>query len=178
MGASQVLSEPGWYFDTYVVPSYQDYMDDQIAQHKAANAMVAVYHFWERLYEYYAETQSPHLSGISTKEKFRDFLIQECPDLGLLRVSANAIKHQVVRIPNDSQFARAPQTTATGVTSNDRLTVSSSSVTLATDSSVTHRTEDRLIIEGTGRTVVDVLTSVMKFWGKWLREHPDNNTPI
>ncbi|MCH7935704.1 MAG: hypothetical protein IH994_01265 [Proteobacteria bacterium] len=168
--AKKLLSEPQWYFDTYVDPSYQDYMGDQLAQHKAANAMVAVFHFWERLYEYYAENESPHLSGIGNKEKFRDFLIEECPDLGVLRISANAIKHQVVNVPNGSQFTAVPQATVTGVTSNDRLTASSSSVTLATDSSVTHRTEERLIIEGTGRTVVDVLTSVMNFWIKWLSE--------
>ncbi len=34
-------------------------------------------------------------------------------------------------------------------------------------------TEDGLVIDPSGRKVVDVLGSVMSFWGKWLLEHPD-----
>ncbi len=83
------LSDPQLHFDTYVDPSYRDYMDDKLKRHKAACAIVAVYHFWERLYEYYEENDSPHLSGITNSGDFKKMLISKYPDLGLLRISTS-----------------------------------------------------------------------------------------
>ena len=138
------LSDPQWYFDTYVDPSYRDYMGDKLERHKGASAIVAVYHFWERLYKYYEENDSPHLSGITNSGEFKKMLISKYPDLGLLRVGTNAIKHQKVKVPSGStQFPSLVS----------RAVLSTSSITLVE--------EDSLVIDGTGgRTVAEVLTSV------------------
>ncbi|MBC8270285.1 MAG: hypothetical protein H8E36_16215 [Rhodospirillaceae bacterium] len=171
------LSDPNWYFETYVAPPYRDYMDDKLKRHKAACAIVAVHHFWERLYEYYKKADSPYLCGAKRPKAFQKLLITKCPDLELLRIGANAIKHQVVDVPNDSKVFDSPQETATGYTSQDPIKISSSSVTHLTNSPARIKKE-RLVIDGTdGRTVAEVLTSVMNFWNKWLREHPESTTP-
>ncbi len=167
--ADKFLSKPGWFFDNFVNPTYQEFLEQPLALHRAACAMVAVYHFWERLYEYYKENNSPHLPqkyrSISGRDKFKDFLISECPDLSLLNVSANAIKHSKTKVPEGNKFFDTGEDfLATGAT-KPSLEYHSTKATLLD--------QGELVIEDTGKSVSRVLLTVMTFWEKWLREHPD-----
>ena len=138
------LSTPQWWFNDTVLPNYNEYMSDPLCRRKAVNALVTTYHFWERLYEYYNDTDSPHLSGMSKKD-FRKHLIGLCPDIELAGIGANAVKHQLIMRAGGLEF------TATGVTT---------------------RTDAALIIQNSGeRTVEDLLRHVMSLWTGWLQAH-------
>ncbi len=141
------LSTPEWWFKKIVAPNYEEYRSAPLCQRKAVNALGTTYHFWERLYEYYDGIGSPHLSGMSRKE-FRKHLIDLCPDIELVGIGANAVKHQLII------RAGGVEHTATGVMTS---------------------TDEALIIQHSGdRTVEDVLRRVMSFWTDWLQAHPSS----
>lgn len=149
-----VLSDPQWWFNEIVVPNYQDFVDNPLCQRRAFNALVTTFHMWERLYWYYREIGSPHL-GSRSKGTFLAYLKSksQCPDLEVLEDAANSVKHSLRPVP---PVPFLPQFMATGQAAQ-----------------VSRDGEEVLVIEPTGREVRDLLDTVMQFWTKWLRDHPD-----
>ena len=149
-----VLSKPQWWFDEIVVPNYRDFLGNALSQRHAFNAFVTTYHMWERLYWYYRETGSPHL-GAQSEEQFLKHLSSssQCPDLEELRNAANPVKHSYLRAKAKAFPFYRTEYTSTGQT---QVPVVGGSLILPS-----------------GREVNDLLGTVMQFWTKWLRDHPD-----
>jgi len=149
------LSTPQWWFDTIVVPNYDEFMRDPLSERRAFNAFVTTYHMFERLYWYYAETGSPHLGGRS-KDDFLNHLKSrtQCPELEEIGMAANSAKHSL-RVSKGKPPSFVLQNTSTGHT---QVAIAGSGPVLVLPS---------------GRAVGAQLTKVMDFWRKWLRDHPD-----
>lgn len=145
-----VLSKPQWWFDEIVTPNYMDFLANPLSERHAFNAFVTTYHMGERLYWYYLETGSRHLGGRSEGDFLRYLRSRsQCPDLEELRNAANPAKHSYLR-------AEAPSF-RTAYTASGQAQVSVAGP----------------LVLPSGREVKDLLASVMMFWTKWLRDHPD-----
>ena len=80
-------------------------------------------------------------------------------------MSADAIKHSKTNVPENSiLFDTGEYFLATEATKPSLEYPSTKATSLD---------QGKLVIEGTGKSVGEVLLTVMTFWKKWLREHPD-----
>lgn len=163
------LSTPRWYFDTFVLPPYTDFLADRLSRHKAASAINATYHFWERLYKYYKNNKPEYLYGTNGKSNFYSYLLSRCPNLNNINRCSRALKHQEITVETQLFTATGvvsyPTTVSAAAIFPHGMTVSSSDVTVPGG----HELKVSFL-ENT--TVATLVGSVIDFWQAWLEDHP------
>jgi hypothetical protein len=148
------LITPAEWFEQIVEPNYRCFEAQPDNERHAFNAILAVHHFWDRVYQYWERTDRSKLLGASTHSDFLVLLIKQHGDeIEILNDVANALKHHFL---TRRSLGRDPSqlwaTTATG--SFYRPTPSSH---IATE----------LEIANTGRTVKDVLAKGIAYCLVW-----------
>jgi hypothetical protein len=142
------LMTPKEWFEQIVEPNYREYMQQPDDERRAFNAILAIHHFWDRVYQYWHRTDPTKLLGASDQASFLRCLIAKYgEDVEILNDVANALKHHFL---TKKSLGRDP---------------SQLWVTTATGSFQTIYGE--LEIGATGRSVKDVLSNAVVYCRLW-----------
>ena len=74
------LMTPGEWFVKIVGPNYSDFVLQPLDERLAFNAILSVHHFWDRVYHYWALTDSSKLMGVKDEVDFLKLLIKKHGD--------------------------------------------------------------------------------------------------
>jgi len=92
------MNSPRDFFEKMVKPSYRDWHEEPLAEHRAKATVGFANDMAERMF-HYLELEKDYGRRRGT-EKYRDALAEKCPDFGLLRLIANSTKHFQLRQEN------------------------------------------------------------------------------
>jgi hypothetical protein len=85
---------PGEWFSKIVEPNYQAFQANPDSERHAFNAILAVHHFWDRVYQYWERIDRSRLLGSATHADFLLVLIKRHGvEIEILNDVANALKH-------------------------------------------------------------------------------------
>ena len=156
------MNVPRDFFETMVKPSYKDWRDEPLAQHRA-KAMIGYA-------DAMAERMFHHLGlekDLPRPAQYRDALTEECPDFSLLRNIADGTKH--FRLNRDNRQISSADQTGRGALTWEKLgdTWEDADYTWEETGDLLITTTD----SGKQRSLISIANNVMSMWEHLLNEN-------
>ena len=152
------------FFEETVEPSFQDWRDEPLAEHRAR----ALFGFANDMAEgMFIHLELEKIYGVRGMAQYRDTLTEKCPDFGLLRDIADGTKHFKLdrgnrKISGEEQTGRGALTWAKGGDKwedADYTWEEAGDLLLATTDS------------GKQRSLISIANNVMSMWERLLTEN-------
>ncbi len=158
------MKPPRRFFEEMVQPSYRDWCEEPLAEHRAKGTVGFLNDMAERMFHHLGLDKT---YGPRGTRKYRDSLTESCPDFGLLRDVADGTKHFRLARPN-RRVSTAEQTGRGAFvweTWGDRWEDAAYKW---------EETGDLLIVElddGVQRSLISIVNNVISMWERLLHEN-------
>jgi hypothetical protein len=157
------MNTPREFFEKTVEPSYQDWRNEPLVEHRARALFGFANDMAERMFHHLALEKVYRDRGPA---QYRDALAEECPDFGLLRDIADGTKH--VRLTRASRKISNAEQTGRGALiwgkTGDKFE----------DAAYTFEESGDLLItttdSGEQRSLISIANNVMSMWKRLLNE--------
>ena len=158
------MSMPRDFFEKVVKPSYQDWRDEPLAEHRAKALFGFANDMAERIYHHFALEKKYGKHG---EGRYRDELGRTDPDFGLLRDIADGTKH--FRLGRTNRKISSANQTGRGALTWDKLEDKWE------DTAYTFEESGDLLMTtldtGEQRSLISIVNNVMSMWERLLNEN-------
>ncbi len=158
------MNMPRDFFETMAKPSYWDWRDKPLAQHRAKATVSYANDMAERMFHHLGLEK---VYGPRGSAQYRDALAEECPDFGLLRDIADGTKH--FRLHRANRRISSAEQTGRGALSWAEFgdNWEEADYTWEESGDLLMTTLDT----GEQRSLISVVNNVMSMWERLLNEN-------
>ena len=158
------MSMPRDFFEKVVKPSYQDWRNEPLAEHRAKALFGFANDMAERIYHHFALEKKYGKHG---EGRYRDELGRTDPDFGLLRDIADGTKH--IQLGRTNRKISSANQTGRGVLTWDKLgdKWEDAAYTFEESGDLLMTTLDN----GEQRSLISIVNNVISMWERLLNEN-------